>query len=485
MCESIEDAENHLDLMRKELIQPKVALQELKKRINISMDERMKKIEKEIDYLTNRLFARERWQYSQIYKWNFAAKYLAKTYKDELAKKDEDTKTNIHPTDNTLKIRDAILAQHDFAKRQHDLVRFYQHFLREPMIETLQEDPHWLYSLETNHKLLPKFLYELALEYVVRGEEGNRTLLEKIKQNQEISDDGHAIVDRNSGFVIAYIEYENEQLYDERGFKIKTGDVMETDPIVADNEDEFAIGQDNANATSTTLESEDMTMVKQIFDTYCRILEISPKEQKRGFSDFVIRVSLEYIEQNIMTPIDFTVQNEALIKKRKWDERKIQEQYKIYYQQYMVFLVTCMFLIGLQTIQPPIKSKKSIPGCVKSFDGYPLTENTENITGIQYMACILNTVKSSYPPWSSIKSAKREMIQESMIDQIAEIMERRNDIHELYLAQRSYREQHPEQFEIPKSYQLEKWMHLLPPAIRNIDIMNKLAKDRMLSLIHI
>ena len=474
LCETTEEAENRLIISRRQLAQT-----ELAKRIDMSMRDRMDQIEHEIEYLTHLLLTRERWRYGQMHKWNFAAKYLGKLYQEERAKGGPEGVGTTAPESQTetAKIRDIILAQPDFAKRQHDLVRFYQHFLREPMVETLGEDSHWLYSVESNHKILPHFLYDLALEYVTRGEEGYRNLLERIKQNQEISDDGHAIVDRNSGFTIAQIEWENEQLYDERGFKIQTGDVMEMDPMPGADDD--AIATDAQNAQNVSLESEDMTTVKQIFDTYCRILEIAPKEQARGFSDFVIRVSLEYMEQNIMTPIDFNIQNEALIKKRGWNESKIQQQYKLYYQQYIVVLVTSMFLIGLQTINPAIKTKKSVPGCVKSFEGFPLTETMEDVTGIQYMACILNTVKSSYPPWIAVKSAKREMLQQSMIDQIEEILERRNDIHDLYVAQRAYRAEHPEEFVIPKRYQLEKWTSLLPPAIREIGVATHLAKDRM------
>ena len=147
------------------------------------------------------------------------------------------------------------------AKRQHDILRFHRDFLREPMIEMLAEDEHWLYCTETNTKLLPRFLYDLAVEYATRGEAGYRAKLEIIKQNQMISDDGDAIVDRHSGYVIAHIEWENEELYDERGFKIKTGDVMEAEPIAED--DEIADGERGlGGAGGAHQESEDTTTVK-------------------------------------------------------------------------------------------------------------------------------------------------------------------------------------------------------------------------------
>ena len=479
ICQSTQEAEDRILARRRQLAQG-----ELGKRIDLSMREQAKALEKEIETVTHRLFNIERWRYCQRYKWNFAADHIAKLYQ---TKKEKDLAGDgvgpIVLQSPYVKMRDNILGQHDFAKRQHDIVRFYRDFLREPMTEQLDEDSAWLYCTETNTKLLPRFLYDLALEFVTRGESGYRTLLEKIKQNQEISDDGHAIVDRNSGFTIAQIEWENEDLYDEHGFKIQTGDVMESMEAYLLEEERAAAeeaGMDVESRLATTiLESEDTTLIKNIFETLARILEINKKDTNRGLHDFVIRVSVEYIEQNLMTPLDFQIQNEALIKKRGWDEAKIQQQYKLYYHQYMVIVVSSIFLIGLQTAKPQILTKKTVPGCVKSFEGYPLTETTEDLSGIQYMTCILNLIKSSYAPWNAIKSVKRDTIVASMTDQIAEILERRADIHDLYVQQREYRQAHPEEFEIPKEHQIERWTNLLPPSIREIHIVEKLPKDKM------
>jgi hypothetical protein len=58
-------------------------------------------------------------------------------------------------------------------------------------------------------------------------------------------------------------------------------------------------------------------------------------------------------------------------------------------------------------------------------------------------------------------------------------LERRNDINDLYVTQRSYRAEHPEEFEIPNAYKLERWTSLLPPAIRDIGVATQLSKDPM------
>ena len=41
--------------------------------------------------------------------------------------------------------------------------------------------------------------------------------------------------------------------------------------------------------------------------------------------------------------------------------------------------------------------KKSFENCIRSFDGYPLT-GIENISGIEYIACVMYNLKSNVEP---------------------------------------------------------------------------------------
>lgn len=67
-----------------------------------------------------------------------------------------------------IELRSLILGQDDFVKKQQDIVKFFDIFCREPL-ESLDEHQHWKYCKETNTKLLPEFLYELAYCYVSGG----------------------------------------------------------------------------------------------------------------------------------------------------------------------------------------------------------------------------------------------------------------------------------------------------------------------------
>lgn len=66
-----------------------------------------------------------------------------------------------------LKIRNLILGEGDFVKKQHDIIRFVNAFTRKAITTGLGplgdiETPHWLYCIATNVKLLPTFKYNMA-----------------------------------------------------------------------------------------------------------------------------------------------------------------------------------------------------------------------------------------------------------------------------------------------------------------------------------
>ena len=69
-------------------------------------------------------------------------------------------------------LRDAILGQSDFVKKQSDIVQFANKFTREAMPDTFsliyneKESIYWRYCIQTNTKLLPAFLYVASSTYI-------------------------------------------------------------------------------------------------------------------------------------------------------------------------------------------------------------------------------------------------------------------------------------------------------------------------------
>ena len=62
-------------------------------------------------------------------------------------------------------LKDKIIAQTDFVKRQYDLMQFITSFTRKAN-EIMDEDPHWLYCIKSNAKLLPSFYETIAVAFL-------------------------------------------------------------------------------------------------------------------------------------------------------------------------------------------------------------------------------------------------------------------------------------------------------------------------------
>ena len=470
VCDSMDHAQATMHRIRQ-----KYAIEEMEKRLQMTQKELEEWIKDQIVDTSRRLVATERLRYVQSHKASLVAYQLGKIFIEH--------KTADLTPSPYLTLFHTIMSQDDFYKKQHDVVRFVKKGLvRSPMIEELGEDRHWLYCTQTNTKVLPVFLYDLALAYITLGEAGYQDKLEEIKRFQMISDDGDAIVDKYSGYVISKIEYVREDLYDEHGFKIQTARALPTDPDDSpvtgpedtdahpgDISDPPALGVLTADGLGPQVHTE---MVRNIFLTYCHILDIPAKDYQLGFQEFVCRVSLELVNETLLTREAFT-----LMQSKKMDPAKIPERYLKYYHQYLVIITTAVFLIGVQTSQPRIQAKKTVPGCVRSFTGYPLTESTDDQRGIEYMACILNIVKSSIPPWDAIQRADRKDIVAKLREKITEILDKRKDVYERYVKERAYRETHPEAYEVPRDLELGTWRGLYPPMV-NIDIVSRLPVER-------
>ena len=131
------------------------------------------------------------------------------------------TETDIAISPHT-ELRDLILSQQDFSKKQSDVLKFTAKHCREPDAE---EKEFWYYCIETNTPLLPSFFKNLATAFFTNSYE--KELETIVNQQGEISDDGESIIDKHSGYVIKYINFDTSESYDKEGFKIVTHQVLE------------------------------------------------------------------------------------------------------------------------------------------------------------------------------------------------------------------------------------------------------------------
>jgi len=355
-----------------------------------------------------------------------------------------------------LKLRDLIIGQDDFAKKQGDICLFADRFTREPMISELEESPHWLYCKETNTKLLPRFLLDLAKVFVTGGNYSQK-LAEVCRTNGRISEDGDSVVDRHSGMIIQKLEYSSEEGFDTAGFHITTNDIMEKDlgTVVLE-----AIGKKE----KPILESEQSNMIYNVFATICSNIDI-PLDT---ISEFVVRVSNEVIEKAVVSDTSYAKRSAANEKKTG----KPLQPYKSYKNETMVTIIGSVILVAIQTAIPSFKTRKTLAGCVRSFSGYPLDGGVEDMTGMKYIACALDKSKSSTSPWDSIARLKTDTLVQRMKVITDEYIVKRDDINDLYIKKREYVLLNPEAVSVAE-HSIEKWVHFLPPIV-GVEVSKKL-----------
>jgi hypothetical protein len=435
-CDSVPSAEERMrQITRKQL------LQEFDERFVESMENIQDKLKSQIEGLMRQIIKTRMLDEIRANKYN--------NYAFELGKyaKIEDIVRSPH-----LELRDRILSSDDFVRKQTDISRFADTFCRDPMVDELGDSAHWLYCKDTNTALLPKFLRELAQEFLSNGNYQRKQ--DELARTQGImSDDGDSIVDRHSGYVIKRIDFVEEEGYDEAGFKMVTHEVMEKD------QGEQLV-ELMGKMKDRVFENETTEMIYKIYAAIMRNMSI-PAE---SIDDFVLRTALEVIQKNIESEESYNKMAEKMEKTK--GKRPV--AYKIYKNQRVLMIVGGVILIGVQTVTPSFKTRKTYPGCIQSFSGYPMDlGSVEDKSGLKYIACVMKGMSSSIEPWNSIKPLPADVLQERMFKIVADyIIDNNSEITELYAKKREYLLIHGDEESVPKDHALDKWRHFLPPIVR-------------------
>jgi len=457
ICQQTEEARREI------LAKTRASLfKEFDERIVESIEILKEKLEKQLK--TNITFSKkiERMEKIQLFKENKYAFDLG-----EIDKNSNNIGTGQHSKWEVL--LEKILSQPDFIKKQNDILTFTDKFTREPMIDNLNESPYWFYCCETNLKLLPIYIYELAKAYVVGGSDDySLKLKEIVRKYGTLSEDGDSIVDGigGSGRVIQKIDFVEEELFNDAGFKIQTKTVIEKDinDIVSN-----ALSSSNniINKTTTSIkthrvfENETNETIYNILITICRNIGIYPD----GIEDDVIRISSETVSMVVVNEKKY---NEKM---KKVEKPKPYIQYR---NQNIILIVAFVTLVAIQSAVPPFYPENPVPGCILSFEGFPLEGGEDgNTDGVRYLACVLNISKSSIGVWSSIQSIKNpvQTFMDAMIKSISKHVVQREDVQTLFSKKREFLILNPNseiggEGRVPKAHTIQRWTTFLPPLIR-------------------
>lgn len=348
---------------------------------------------------------------------------------------EEDMEQVVSPYKN---VRDIILGQQDFVKKQTDIVTFARKFTRDAVRNTL-EDVHWRYCIQTNTKLLPSFLYELAGTWCENPDDYPLKIELLKKEIGAKSDDGGSWVDKYSGYVIVKENFDIDEGY-EQGYKVISREVLE---------------QDASNALLKKFDNPTTKMINNIINAVSGFMGIQIEDQK----EFIIKVASNSIR--IAAPSEESY------------EKKIQEMakkgksipsYKSTYNLLVLYITLGSLLLGIQTSIPGVRTRKTFPGCVRSFDGYPFQGNGD-FSSLRYLSCVVYKIRNKADPWSALERTKEDVIFEKLKTFIDTYLITNEDVVRKIQEKTEYILTNPPA-DIPKEHNLTGWQGFLPPLVR-------------------
>ena len=408
------------------------------KKYEISKEKLAKKLKKQLDYYVSIIDSRIEIENNRTFKYN------NKQY--NLGVKNDETDKDI-VVSPFAKLRDKILGQPDFVKRQNDIIRFAIRFTREANTEfsnSVEENIHWRYCIQTNAKLLPSFLYTLAGYWCEDPSNYLKNMELIIKDIGALSDDGDSWVDKNSGYIIRPIDFDIDEGYEE-GFKINSREVMEAD-----------IGDAILSEASKPIKfiTPETRIISNVVSALSGFMGIHIEDQR----EFIIQLVSSALPSALPSENDYKTQIEEMAKKGR-----ALPTYKVTYNATILYLTLGAYLIGTQVSIPSIRTRKTFPGCVRSFSGFPF-EGVGDTSGLKYLTCVAYKIRSATDPWSVLMKLKEQSIFDKIKSFIETYYLNNSEVTRKFEEKLEYLLTTPSD-NIPSEHDLSKWFNFLPPLV--------------------
>ena len=237
-----------------------------------------------------------------------------------------------------------------------------------------QSDAYWYHCILSNTKLVPKYVLRLSKAYLSQDKMSyDETIKQICLEEGTLSEQGDLWVHKESGYTIQEIAFDTNYGYDENGFKIKMDDL----PV--QEEGDFEEGEIGDTEEVVKLTKDEQFQLK-------REIRLTQVETQLGHlaSTFMntIGISIPLDMKKKVIREMFHILRLGMAKHSKKD-----------YEKMKVFCILGVLLVYVQSNDTYIK--KSFPGCLVSFEGYPLEQNPDNDGGIIYFACIVEKISKN------------------------------------------------------------------------------------------
>ena len=418
----------------------KDVLNEFDEKYKLSKDEFESKIQEQFQHFISILGVLTSIENNNLLKYNNQKYKLGANIDDDAP---------IRPISPYAGLLNLILSQKDFGKKQNDIIRFVNAYARDPITDVFgplneRENEHWLYCKKANVPLIPIFKYDLAGYFIIKPDEYRDYLDTLISQSGKLSDDGDWWVDENSGWQIVKIDDDVDEGYDE-GFKVSSRGILEDD---AGNK---VFLSKTKNVVYETYENK---TISNIVNAVSVAMGINIEYQK----EFVINCVLSALSST-MEPED---EYKRKIKEMAEKGKKI-PSYEDFYNTGILYYTLGMFLIAVQSAIPSVKTRKTHPGCVRSFSGHPFEWNG-NLSSLEYLACVAFDIRESGKPWNVLKGKKTDFIVSKIKSVIENVLIPIPDVERKFDEKMDYILSGKEE-KIPEEHDITNWTQFLPPLV--------------------
>jgi len=370
------------------------------------------------------------------------------------------------------KLLTKILSQKNIVKKNNDIILFYEKYCRPYEKTNGNENEYWYYCLDTNYPLMPTFLLTLAESY--KDNSYQKTLDKIAKERGSLSDDGDKLVDKHSGYVIKYIEYDVTEGYNAEGYKIKSRDLLK------DDDGDIII-------KTVTREKSHKTKLEKVVYSILKNLDKSV-----GID---MSLSYEFVFENTFNILKNIIPEKKYKKLQKKAEKmnKRMKSYNMIVNENIIFSIMALYIIVVQTSIPPVQTSKTFPGCKRNFSGYPLDESTSNNGLIEYIVCVCLKIKNDSRPWVALPKIKQNKDKKSneklekfivkfkkfLIDKVLSIYEVNTKLE----LKREWLKNNFEELTMSEEFNVRRWTTFLPPLNKiNIDNVKMLGNSIRLKL---
>jgi hypothetical protein len=357
------------------------------------------------------------------------------------------------------KLLNTIMSQTDFIKKQHDIIRFKNMFTRNPIDH--QESPHYLYCPKTSVKLLPLFMYQMAVSFTtMKTQDYNLFVQTIIRKIGVISDDGDKWVSQYGGEFITNIDFNIDEGYNDEGFKEISREVLENDEL----EMEMELGKmDDGEGEGQREEQQEVKKKIRYTDpTDKKIVNIV------NIYGSNMGINLESQQQFVLSTVH-KVLDKKVLKREVYEklpkEKTKNKQYDDYTNEFLLYYTIASILIAIQTSIPELKTKRTFPGCKRgpTLEDYPFHSEGKEET-LYYMACIAYEIRTGDYPWKVLQRKKQDFIREELKKAIENLIKTDEIIHKMgEKAQYIMRNPKEALERVPSEYDVTRWTGFLPP----------------------